>query len=115
MSEVQKQQALAQTEIQIEQAKAQFTIQRLQQELQIKQQLMAQEFQYNVQLAQAQVGAQQQKINGIEDRKDKRVKMQATQQSELIDQRKNDTMPKNFESEFDNAGGGFGLGTIDQM
>jgi hypothetical protein len=115
MSEVQKQQALAQTEIQIEQAKAQFTIQRLQQELQIKQQLMAQEFQYNIQLAQAQVGAQQQKINDIEDRKDKRVKMQATQQSELIDQRKNDTMPKNFESEFDNAGGGFGLGTIDQM
>lgn len=115
MSEVQKQQALAQTEIQIEQAKAQFTIQRLQQELQIKQQLMAQEFQYNMQLAQAQVGAQQQKINDIEDRKDKRVKMQATQQSELIDQRRNDTLPKNFESEFDNAGGGFGLGTIDQM
>jgi hypothetical protein len=115
MSEVQKQQALAQTEIQIEQAKAQFTIQRLQQELQMKQQLMAQEFQYNMQLAQAQVGAQQQKINDIEDRKDKRVKMQATQQSELIDQRKNDTMPKNFESEFDNASSGFGLGTIGQM
>jgi hypothetical protein len=115
MSEVQKQQALAQTEIQIQQAKAQFEIQKLQQELQIKQQLMAQEFQYNMQLAQAQLGAQQKKINDIEDRKDKRVKMQATQQSELIDQRKNDTMPKNFESEFDNVSSGFGLGTLDQM
>jgi hypothetical protein len=41
--------------------------------------------------------------------------MQATQQSELIDQRKNDTMPKNFESSFDNVSSGFGLGTLDQM
>jgi hypothetical protein len=115
MSEVQKQQALAQTEIQIEQAKAQFVIQRLQQEMQIKQQLMAQEFQYNQQLAQMQVDMQKQKLNSMEDRKDSRVKMQATQQSELIDQRKNDTLPKNFESQFDNVSSGFGLGTLDQM
>ena len=44
-----------------------------------------------------------------EDRKDKRTKIQATQQSELIEQRKNNTPPKNFESSgFDNLGG-FGL------
>ena len=115
MAEVQKQQALAQTQIQIQQAKSQFEISKIQQEFEIKKLLMAEEFKYNMQLAQAQVGAQQQKINDIEDRKDKRVKMQATQQSELIDQRKNDTMPKNFESEFDNISSGFGLGTLDQM
>ena len=115
MSEVQKQQALAQTKIQIEQAKSQFEIQKLQQESQIKQQLMAQEFQYNLQLAQAQAGVQQQKINDLEDRKDARVKMQATQQSELIDQRKNDTLPKDFQSEFNNLASGFGVGSLGQM
>ena len=40
--------------------------------------------------------------------------MQATQQSELIDQRKNDSPPKNFESSGnDILGGGFGLGTFE--
>ena len=48
MHEVQKQQALAQTEIQIEQAKSQFEIQRMEQEAIIKKQLMAEEFQYQL-------------------------------------------------------------------
>ena len=44
-----------------------------------------------------------------EDRKDERTKIQASQQSELIEQRKKDTGPKDFESAgFDNLGG-FGL------
>jgi len=115
MAEVQKQQALAQTKIQIEQSKSQFDIQKMQQESQIKLQLMAQEFQYNMQLAQIQANTQQSKIDDIENRKDERVKMQATQQSELIDQRKNDTLPKNFQSEFDNLSQGFGVGTLAQM
>ena len=34
----------------------------------------------------------------IEDRKDKRTKIQATQQSELIDQRQMTSLPKDFES-----------------
>jgi len=79
MAEVQKQQALAQTKIQIEQSKSQFDIQKMQQESQIKLQLMAQEFQYNMQLAQIQANVQQSKIDGIENRKDERVKMQASQ------------------------------------
>ena len=45
----------------------------------------------------------------IEDRKDKRIKMTGTQQSELIDQRKNDTLPKNFESSGNDVLGGFNL------
>jgi hypothetical protein len=49
-----------------------------------------------------------------EDRKDERTKIQATQQSELIDQRKNEKPPKNFKSAGnDILGGGFGLGTFD--
>ena len=105
MNEVEKQQALAQTEIQIEQAKSQFEIQRMEQEALIKKQLMAEEFQYQLQLAQAQIGKDKEKEQFIEDRKDKRTKIQATQQSELISQRQNDSLPKNFESGFDTLGG----------
>ena len=109
LNEVQKQQALAQTEIQIEQAKSQFEIQRMEQEAMIKKQLMAEEFQYSLQLAQAQIGRDKQKEQFIEDRKDKRTKIQATQQSEMISQRQNDTLPTDFESTGADSLGGFGL------
>jgi len=109
MSEVEKQQALAQTEIQIEQAKSQFEIQRMEQEALIKKQLMAEEFQYSLQLAQMQGQAKQQKEAEIEDRKDKRTKIQATQQSKMIEQRQNDLLPTDFESTGNDSMGGFGL------
>ena len=49
-----------------------------------------------------------------EDRKDERTKIQATQQSELIDQRKTNKPPKNFESAGnDILGGNFNLGSFD--
>ena len=68
------------------------------QEASIKQELMAQEFQYNMQLKQMEGAANQLKEDKKEDRKDQRTKMQATQQSELIDQRQTGKPPKNFES-----------------
>ena len=43
-----------------------------------------------------------------EDRNDERTKIQATQQSELIDQRKKDKSPKNFESSGNDILGGRG-------
>ena len=109
MAEVQKQQALTQEKVSIEQAKSQFEIQRMQQEAQIKRELMAEEFNYQMQLAQIRANAEKTKEQDIEDRKDKRVKIQGTQQSELIDQRKNDTLPKNFESAGNDTLGGFNL------
>ncbi len=109
LAEVQKNQALAETEIQIEQAKSQFEIQRMEQEAQIKKQLMAEEFNYDMQLAEIQGRAQQFKVAAIEDRKDKRVKIQGTQQSELIAQRQNDLLPKDFESAGNDNLDGFGL------
>jgi len=109
MAEVQKQQALTQEKVSIEQAKSQFEIQRLQTEAQIKKELMAMEFQYNMQLAEARAKAEKVNLDAVEERKDKRIKMQGTQQSELIDQRKNDTMPKNFESAGNDVLGGFNL------
>ena len=59
---------------------------------------MAQKFEYDMQLAQVQLSVAQQKQTQAEDRKDQRTKIQATQQSELIDQRKNNSLPKDFES-----------------
>jgi hypothetical protein len=106
--EVQKQQALTQEKVNIEQAKSQFEIQRLQTEANIKKELMAEEFGYQMQLAQATIQRDVQREKEIEDRKDNRTRIQATQQSELIDQRKNDLLPKNFESTNDSLGG-FGL------
>jgi hypothetical protein len=106
LSEVQKQQALAETQIQVAQAKNQFEIQKMEFEAQLKKQLMMEEFQYQMQLAQVQAQANAEKLSKIEDRKDAREKLRGTQQSELIDQRQNNTMPKDFESAgFDNMGG----------
>ena len=109
LAEVQKQQALTQEKVNIEQAKSQFEIQKMQMEAQIKKELMAEEFNYQMQLAQAKAKAEKENVDAIESRKDKRIKMQGTQQSELIDQRKNDTMPKNFESAGNDVLGGFNL------
>jgi hypothetical protein len=49
-----------------------------------------------------------------EDRKDERTKIQATQQSQLIAQRKDNLPPKNFESSGNDVmQGGFGLGSFE--
>jgi hypothetical protein len=113
MAEVQKQQALTAEKVAIEQAKSQFEMQRMQTEAQIKKELMATEFEYNMQLAQAHIGATKSKEAEIEDRKDKRVKIQGTQQSELIQQRQTEGMPKNFESQGNDVMGGFDLSSFD--
>ena len=97
-AELQKQQALAQKELQIEQGKSQFEIQRMQTEAEIKRQLMAEEFNYQMQLEQMKMGVEQTKEKELEDRKDKRTKIQGTQQSEMIDQRNNDLLPIDFEN-----------------
>ena len=108
-AEVQKHQALAQTEVQIEQAKSQFEIERMEQEANIKRGLMAEEFSYQMKLAEMKAKAETQKEAEIENRKDKRLQMQGTQQSKLIDQRQNDLLPTNFESSGNDILDGFGL------
>ena len=108
-AEVQKHQALAQTEVQIEQAKSQFEIERMEQEANIKRGLMAEEFSYQMKLAEMKAKAETQKEAEIENRKDKRLQMQGTQQSKLIDQRQNDLLPTDFESSGNDNLDGFGL------
>ena len=108
MAEVQKQQVLTEQKVNVEQAKSQFEIQRMQTEAEIKRMLMAEEFNYNVELTRAQRQTESLKEKEIEDRKDKRIKMEGTQQSEMIQQRQTDGPPKNFESSNDSIGD-FGL------
>ncbi len=109
MAEAQKQQVITAEKVSLEKAKVEFEIQKLQAEAQVKRELMAEEFNYNVQLSQAKGIAELQKEQELEDRKDKRIKMQGTQQSELIDQRKNNLLPKDFESSGNDVIGGIGL------
>jgi hypothetical protein len=97
MADVQKAQALNETNVQFEKAKSDFEIQRMQTAAQIEEQQMAQQFEYNMKLKQAELENQKAKEKEIEDRKDKRTKLQATQQSQLISQRQNDSLPTNFE------------------
>ena len=107
-AEVQKNQALTQSQAELEQVKAQIESQRMMQEIEMKKELMQLEFNYNMQLKNAEVENAKGKEKEKEDRKDERTKIQATQQSELIDQRNNDKAPKNFESSGNDVLGGLG-------
>ena len=112
-ADAQKQQAITQSKMQLEQMKAQMDSQKMQQEAMLKKELMQLEFQYNMQLRNAETNNLMQREKTKEDRKDQRTKIQATQQSELIDQRKKEKPPKNFESTGnDLMGGGFDLGAF---
>ena len=112
-ADIQKQQGIAESKVQIAQAQTQFDIQKLEREAAIKKELMEYEFQLNIQLKEAESDVIKNKDKYREDRKDERTKIQASQQSELIDQRKSGAPPKNFESAgFDNLGG-FGLEQFD--
>ena len=109
VAEVQKQQALAETTVQIETAKNNLQITKLEREAEIKRQLMEVEFNFNMELTKAKGAAEAQREKEIEDRKDKRTRISGSQQSQMIDQRKNDTLPINFESAGNDTLGGFGL------
>mgnify|MGYP005992197163 FL=1 len=113
-AEMQKNQAMAQTTIQVDQSKMQMEMQKMQQEAMLKKELMNHEFQLNMQIKQMETEILKEREKQKEDRKDERTKIQATQQSELIDQRKKESPPKNFESSGnDIMGGGFGLNAFD--
>ena len=106
---IQSAQASSQSQMQVLQAEGQMKLQLAQQEAQnikmkleldgqIQSKLMEQKFQYDMQLA----GMSNQLVNSRdkqkEEAKDNRTKLQATQQSQLIEQRKKDTPPVDFEN-----------------
>jgi len=108
-AEMQKEQATAQSKVQIAEAQKGFDIEKMEREAQIKMRLMEREFQLNMRLKDSELQVISNKEKEKEDRKDERTRIQASQQSELIEQRKKDLPPKSFESRgFDNLDG-FGL------
>jgi len=113
-SEVQKNQAISQSQAQLEQIKAGLKNEQMDLEVQHKMKLMQFEFEINQQLQQMNMKQVDMKDTVKEDRKDSRTKMQASQQSELIDQKQNNKPAKNFESSGnDILGGDFSLGKFD--
>ena len=95
--EMQKKQMDIQSDTQLEQVKAELESNRMMQEAQIKMNLLEKEYQLKMQLEQMETGKVEQKEVFKENRKDERTKIQATQQSEMIDQRNWDKPPKNFQ------------------
>ena len=113
-ADVQKNQALNASKAELMQMEAEIEAQKMLQEVQMKKELMALEFQYNMQLKGVEVDGVKQREKQKEDRKDERTKIQATQQSEMIEQRNSGKPPKNFESAGnDILGGGFDLGSFE--
>jgi len=112
--EIQKNQVITQNNAQLEQIKAELESNKMMQEVAHKKELMQLEFQMSMQLKNIEDQGAKNKEKQKEDRKDERTRIQASQQSELIDQRKGDKPPKNFESAGnDILGGGFNLGSFD--
>ena len=97
--------AETQSKIEIKKAEAEFDVETMRQEAAIKLELMRQEFQMNMQLKgiDSQLITEKEKMK--EEAKDKRVSIQNTQQSKLIDQRKNNLPPIDFESNEDTLDG----------
>jgi hypothetical protein len=102
---MQKIQAETQAKMQLKQAEVAFDIQKMNEEAKMKSQLMAEEFQYNMQLNGIEVGNLTQREQMKEDAKAKRISQQNTEQSKLINQRKNNLPPMNFESNEDSLDG----------
>lgn len=113
-AEVRKQQQLTQSQIELENAKAQLKGANLEKEAQVKMVLMDHEFEINLKLREIDLQAVREDGVSKEDRKDQRTRIQASQQSELIDQRKTGRPPKNFESSGNDVlTGNFGLGNFE--
>ena len=113
-AEAQKNQVITQNQMQLEQTKSQLETEKMMKEAQLKKELMNHEFQLNMQIEQMKAQTAKQSEDNKENRKDERTKIQASQQSELIDQRNNEKPPKNFESSGnDIMGGGFGMNAFE--
>lgn len=96
---MQEQQMKSQMESEMLQMKAQIELQQMQAKKEIEKEIMQLKHQYDMQLKQMDSGMVSEKEKYKEDRKDKRTDKQATQQSQLIRQRKENLPPTNFSEE----------------
>ena len=93
------------SKMQIKQAEVAFDIQRSENEAMLKSQLMREEFTYNMQLRGMEMSDLTSREQMKEDAKAKRISQQNTEQSKLINQRKNNLPPMSFESNEDSLDG----------
>jgi hypothetical protein len=99
MAEVQKQQAISGANVEYEKAKSEFEKDRMQLQAQLDQQKIAQQHQNDMELAKLQQEGVDKREQQREAAKDKRIKMEGTQQSKMIQQRQTDSPAIDFEAE----------------
>jgi hypothetical protein len=109
---MQKIQMETQSKMQLKQAEVAFDIEKMNNEAALKSKLMQEEFQMNMQLRGMETDMISKRDEQKEASKDKRVSQQSTEQSKLINQRKNNLPPINFESNEDSLDG-FDLAEFD--
>lgn len=97
-SKMQQAQMEAQAKMQVKENEVALEIKKMQFEVEMKKELMQIEFNYNMELKGIETEGISKREKEKEDRKDKRTELQATQQSELVEQRQKQLPAKNFES-----------------
>ena len=102
---MQKMQAELEMKMRLKEMETQYNIKTMQVEAELKSHLMAEEFQYNQQINGIEMETLSKREKEREDAKAKRISQQNTEQSKLIDQRKNNLPPLNFESNEDSLDG----------
>ena len=108
--EIQKNEAITNQKAQLVQIEADLEMQKLQQEKELKKELMKYEFDLNMAIKEKDSQMFTDKEKYKEDRKDERTRIQASQQSKLIEQRKDRKGEQEFESAGnDTMGSGFNL------
>ena len=95
----------AQAKMQFKQAEVAFDIEKLKAEAELKRMLMAEEFNYSMQIAGVKEMSLGDREKMKEDSKSKRISQQNSEQSKLINQRKNNLPPLSFESNEDTLDG----------
>ena len=102
---MQKNQVETTNKMKVEQAKVAFDIQKMNNEALLKKELMAEEFMYQMRVAGVQADSLTKREELKEDAKAQRISQQNTEQSKLIEQRKNNLPPVDFESNEDSLDG----------
>jgi len=102
---MQKIQLETQSKMQIKQAEVAFEIEKMKNEAMLKQQLMQTEFDMQMQLKGVEVESVDKREKEREEAKAKRISQQNSEQSKLINQRKNNLPPISFESNEDSLDG----------
>ncbi len=94
-----------QAKLQYRQGDISFEIEKMKQEAMLKSQLMQEEFDLNMQLREMDAKQLQSREDQREDAKSGRISQQNTEQSRLINQRRNNLPPQKFESNEDSLDG----------